>query len=771
MSVKKFGVGQPLRRVEDHRLVTGGGNYTDDYGPEKCLQAVVLRSPHAHARFTIKDVEAAKAIKGVKLVLTAQDVSHLGPVPCLAPMGNKDGTRNHVAHIPVLCEGVVKHVGDAVAFIVADDAQRARDAAEAIVVDYTPLPVAADMRAALKKGAAAVWPQQPDNVAYDAEMGEKGPVDAAFAKAAKVVSIEVENNRLITNYLETRGAVGEYDAKAGYKLTVSSQGVHGIRDTLAAKVLKVKPEKVRVVTGDVGGGFGTKTFTYREYPLVLEAAKRLRRPVKWTADRSDHFVADAHGRDNLSTAEVAMDAQGRFLAMRFDIIGNLGAYLSQYGPYIPYLGATMVTGVYRTPLIHVRVRGVYTNTVPVDAYRGAGRPEAAYLLERLVDRAARETGIRPDVLRRRNFIPPAAMPYKTPVGDRNYDTGDFDKHLTRAMEAADWNGFKDRLRASKKAGKLRGIGVATYIECTAWGSGEDVEIRLETDGTVTLFSGTQSNGQGHATAYAQFASQHLDLPPEKIRVVQGDTATVATGNGTGGSRSIPVGGVSVHLAAQNLAEKLKRLASDALEASASDLEIKDGGIGVVGTDRRISFVDLAKMPSATEAARTGEGDFTPPDATYPNGTHVAEVEIDPETGVTTIVNYNICDDFGVAVNPMLLAGQVHGGVVQGIGQALYERTVYGADGQLVTASFMDYCMPRADDVPSFAFETKNVPSTTNPLGIKGAGEAGSIGSCPAVMNAVVDALDRAHGIRDIDMPATPDRVFAAIRAASLRAAE
>lgn len=771
MSVKKFGVGQPLRRVEDHRLVTGGGNYTDDYGPEKCLQAVVLRSPHAHARFTIKDVEAAKAIKGVKLVLTAQDVSHLGPVPCLAPMGNKDGTRNHVAHIPVLCEGVVKHVGDAVAFIVADDAQRARDAAEAIVVDYTPLPVAADMRAALKKGAAAVWPQQPDNVAYDAEMGEKGPVDAAFAKAPKVVSIEVENNRLITNYLETRGAVGEYDAKAGYKLTVSSQGVHGIRDTLAAKVLKVKPEKVRVVTGDVGGGFGTKTFTYREYPLVLEAAKRLRRPVKWTADRSDHFVADAHGRDNLSTAEVAMDAQGRFLAMRFDIIGNLGAYLSQYGPYIPYLGATMVTGVYRTPLIHVRVRGVYTNTVPVDAYRGAGRPEAAYLLERLVDRAARETGIRPDVLRRRNFIPPAAMPYKTPVGDRTYDTGDFDKHLTRAMEAADWNGFKDRLRASKKAGKLRGIGVATYIECTAWGSGEDVEIRLETDGTVTLFSGTQSNGQGHATAYAQFASQHLDLPPEKIRVVQGDTATVATGNGTGGSRSIPVGGVSVHLAAQNLAEKLKRLASDALEASASDLEIKDGGIGVVGTDRRISFVDLAKMPSATEAARTGEGDFTPPDATYPNGTHVAEVEIDPETGVTTIVNYNICDDFGVAVNPMLLAGQVHGGVVQGIGQALYERTVYGADGQLVTASFMDYCMPRADDVPSFAFETKNVPSTTNPLGIKGAGEAGSIGSCPAVMNAVVDALDRAHGIRDIDMPATPDRVFAAIRAASLRAAE
>lgn len=771
MSVKKFGVGQPLRRVEDHRLVTGGGRYTDDYTPEKCLHAVVLRSPHAHARFTIRDVEAARATKGVRLVLTAADITHLGPVPCLAPMANADGSRNHVAHIPVLCDGVVKHVGDAVAFVVADSVRSAKDGAEAILVDYEPLPQVCDMRTALGKGAPAVWSQQPDNVVFDAEMGDRAAVDAAFAKAARVTAIEIENNRLITNYMETRGAVGEYDAKAGFTLTTSSQGVHGIRDTLAGKILKIKPEKIRVLTGDVGGGFGTKTFCYREYPLVLEAAKRLRRPVKWTADRSDHFVADAHGRDNLAKAEVAMDAQGRFLAMRFDVIGNLGAYLSQYGPYIPYLGTTMLTGVYKTPAMHVRVRGVYTNTVPVDAYRGAGRPEAAYLLERLVDAAARETGIKPETLRRRNFIPPAAMPYKTPVGDRTYDTGDFDAHMTRALEATGWDGIKERVRASRKAGKLRGIGLATYIECTAWGSGEDVEIRLETDGTVTIFSGTQSNGQGHATAYAQFAAQHLDLDPARIRVVQGDTALVATGNGTGGSRSIPVGGVCVHLAAQNLAEKLKRLASDALEASVDDLEIVDGAVRVVGTDKRIGFPDLAKLPAATEAMRTGEGDFVPPDATYPNGTHVVEVEIDPETGVTRIVNYTICDDFGVAVNPLLLAGQVHGGVVQGIGQALLERTVYGDDGQLMSASFMDYCMPRADDVPFFSFETRNVPSTSNPLGIKGAGEAGSIGSCPAVINAVVDALDRAYGIRHIDMPATPERIHAAIRAATLRAAE
>jgi aerobic carbon-monoxide dehydrogenase large subunit len=771
MALMKFGIGQPLRRVEDHRLLTGGGVYTADYAPEKCLQAVVLRSPYAHAKFTFTDLDSARAMKGVKLVLTADEVAHLGAVPCQAPIPNGDGTKAHVAHIPVLAKGVVKHVGDAVAFIVAETLSQARDASEAIGIEYTALPAAVDMRSAITAGAPAVWDAQKNNVAYDTSMGDGAKVAEIFAGADRVVRLEIENNRLITNYLETRGAIGEYDAKSkSYQLTVSSQGVHGLRDTLAGAILKVSPDRIRVVTGDVGGGFGTKTFMYREYPLVLEAARLARRPVKWVADRSDHFIGDAQGRDNFAVAEVALNKAGTFLAMRFDILGNLGAYLSQFGPYIPYLGASMMTGVYRTPHIHVRVRGIYTNTVPVDAYRGAGRPEAAYLLERLVDRAARELGMKPEEIRRRNFISPQAMPYKTPVGDRTYDTGNFDQHLTRALEAADWAGFKDRLKTARKSGLIRGIGLATYIECTAWGEGEEVKVSLNDDGSVTVFSGTQSNGQGHATAYAQFASQLLDLPLERIKVVQGDTARVATGAGTGGSRSIPVGGVSVHAASTDLAQKLKELASEALEASVADLELADGAVRVAGTDKRIVFADLAKLPAATPERRTGNGNFTPPDATYPNGTHIAEVEIDPDTGVTTIVRYSICDDFGLAVNPILLAGQVHGGVVQGIGQALMERTVYDESGQLVTASFMDYCVPRADDVPFFHFETKNVPSTTNPLGIKGAGEAGSIGSCPAVMNAVVDALDRAYGIRDIDMPATPDKIYQIVQSARSKAA-
>lgn len=772
MSVKKFGIGQPVRRVEDQRLLTGGGNYTADYSPEKELVAFVLRSPHAHASFKVTDVSAAHAIKGVKLILTADDLKELGDVPCLAPLGNDDGSQNLVANIPVLAKGVVKHVGDAVAFVVAETMNAAKTAAEAIEIDFKILPQVSDLRDAVKKGAPSVWAEQKDNIAFEQNLGDKAKVDGIFAKADKVVKLEIENNRLITNYMETRGAVGEYDAKTkSFKLTVSSQGVHGLRDVLAQQIMKVKPAQIHVMTGDVGGGFGTKTFMYREYPLVLEAARRLKRPVKWIADRADHFLGDAHGRDNITIAEAAMDKSGKFLAMRFDVLGNLGAYASQFGPYIHYLCASMVTGVYRTPHIAVRLRTAYTNTIPVDAYRGAGRPEAAYTLERLVDFAAREMGMKPETIRRKNFILPSAMPYKTPVGDRTYDTGHFDQHLTQAMESADWNGFKDRLKVSRKNGKLRGIGLATYIECTAWGDGEDVAVQLEADGTATVFSGTQSNGQGHATAYAQFASQHLDLPLDKIKVVQGDTARVATGHGTGGSRSIPVGGVSVFAASKDLAEKLKIIASEKLETNVGDLEIVNGAVIVKGTDRKMTFADIAKMPKVTPEMVRGNGDFTPPDATYPNGTHVAEVEVDPDTGVTTVVRYTICDDFGVAVNPMLLAGQVHGGVAQGIGQALHERTVYDKDGQLITASLMDYTLPRADDLPNFHFETKNVPSTTNPLGIKGAGEAGSIGSCPAVMNALVDALDRGYGIRHINMPATPHRVFEAIHSASRMAAE
>jgi len=772
MSTMKFGIGQPLRRVEDARFLTGAGQYTDDLQMDKLLVGYVLRSPYAHADFVIKDLEAAKAVKGVKLILTAADLTDLGDVPCLAPMPNSDGTQNHVANIPILAKNVVKFVGDAVAFIVADTLIAAKDAAEAIVIDYKALPAVPDIRSALAKNAPAVWNEQKNNLAYECRYGDAKKVEAAFAKADRILTLEVENNRLVTNYMETRGAIGEYDpATKHLKITVTSQGVHGMRDTLAGKIFKVPQDHIHVVTTDVGGGFGTKSFMYREYPLVLEAARRLKRPVKWIADRSEHFLGDAHGRDNITTMELAVDKGGKFLALKTDIVGNLGAYASQFGPYIHYLCASMMTGVYRTPLISIRLRAVYSNTVPVDAYRGAGRPEAAYNLERLVDYAARELGMKPETLRRKNFIPASAMPYKTPVGKRVYDTGDFNAHMTQAMLSADWDGFKTRLKQSKKSGKLRGIGLATYIECTAWGNGEEVAVDLEKDGSITIYSGTQSNGQGHATAYAQFASQHLDLPLDKIKVVQGDTQRVATGHGTGGSRSIPVGGVSTSLAAKDLSEKLKKLASDKLETNVADLEISDGAVRIAGTDRKLTFSDIAKLPQATPDMTRGLGNFVPPDATYPNGTHVAEVEIDPDTGVVSILRYTICDDFGMAVNPLLLAGQVHGGVAQGIGQALMEHTVYDQDAQLVSATLMDYTLPRADSLPNYHFETKNVPSTTNPLGIKGAGEAGSIGSTPAIMNAVIDSLDRAYGIKHLQMPATPSRIFEAIQSVSRMAAE
>jgi carbon-monoxide dehydrogenase large subunit len=771
MSVAKFGVGQPMRRIEDKRFITGHGRYTSDVKAERALQAHVLRSPHAFARFTIRDISAARAMKGVKLILTAGDLAHLGGVPCQGNVPNADKSPSPNPLLPLLCADTVRHVGDAVAFIVAETSEQARDAAEAIDIAWEALEAVADPAEALKPGAPQIWPEGPGNRVFETQIGEEAKVEAAFAKAARHVKLTIENNRLITNYMETRACLAEYEpATKGYTLTLTSQGVHGLRDTLAEDILNVKPEKVRVITPDVGGGFGTKTFMYREYGLCAEAARRTRRPVRWVADRTEHFLADAHGRDNVTVAEAALDAKGRFLAMRFDITGNLGAYLSQYGPYIHYLGATMLTGVYATPLIFAKVRGVFTNTVQVDAYRGAGRPEAAYVLERLVDAAAAKAGLTPERIRQINFIPPSAMPYRTPIGNRRYDTGDFAGHMARALEAADWAGFKAREKAARKRGKLLGRGFATYIECTAWGSGEEVQARLETDGRVTVLSGTQSNGQGHETAYAQFVSQQLSLPLSHIRVVQGDTARVAEGHGTGGSRSVPVGGVATHMAAQALAEKLRILGSEALETSPADLEFIDGDLVIKGTDRRVSLADLAKRPDATEERRTGEGAFTPPDATYPNGTHAVELELDPDTGVIAITNYVICDDFGRTVNPLLLAGQVHGGIAQGIGQALMERAAYDADGQLISASFMDYAMPRAANLPSFAFETRNVPSTTNPLGIKGAGEAGSIGSCPAVMNAVVDVLRRNFGVGHIDMPATPSRVFAAIREARARPA-
>ena len=763
MKAMKFGIGQPVKRIEDAKFITGAGAYTSDLVVEGFV-AGFLRSPHAHARFTIGALDDIRAMPGVKLVLTASDVSELGNLPCLAPLTNTDGSDMTLPPYPLLAVDIVRHVGDVIAMVVAESASAARDAVEALPVDFEVLEAVSDMPAALAGGATSVWPDVSGNVAYDKAMGDKATVDEVFAKAAHTVSLTVENNRLVANFMEPRAALAHIDEDGRYVLTTGSQGVHGLRNTLATAIFKLDQDKFRVVTPDVGGGFGTKTFMYREYPLLLEAAKRLGQPVSWTADRTEHFLGDAHGRDNHTTAEMALDADGRFLAMRVDILGNLGAYLSQFGPYIPWLGATMATGTYDIPLVYARTRGIYTHTVPVDAYRGAGRPEAAYVLERLVDTCARELGIPRDTLRARNFVPPAAMPYKTQT-DRTYDVGDFEGAMRQALQRADAEGVEGRVAAAKGRGKLRGLGFASYIECTAWGDGEDGTVSLEPDGTFLIRVGTQSNGQGHATAYAQTASQYLDVPLDRIRIIQGDTDRVRTGNGTGGSRSIPVGSVMVAGASEKLVAQLKDLAAEKLEAAVADLEVADGGIRIAGTDRAISYADLATLPGATEDKRVGRDAFEPPQATYPNGTHVCEVEIDPDTGVTTVERYTVCDDFGMTLNPLLLAGQVHGGIAQGIGQALLERTVYGEDGQLLTATLMDYCLPRASDIPHIQFETRNIPSKTNPLGLKGAGEAGTIGACPAVMNAVTDALYRAYGIRHIDMPATPARVAAAVRSA------
>jgi carbon-monoxide dehydrogenase large subunit len=757
----KFGFGQPLTRKEDDALLRGAGCYVADVAPAATLHAVVLRSPHAHARFGLEDLDRVRTMPGVRVVLTSAEVADLGPLPTPGVLPDVD---IKIPVYPILAKDVVRHVGDAVAFVVADSLAAAKDAAEAIAVDWQPLPHVIGAVAALAPGAPRVWAGRPSNLAFETELGNAAATKAAFARAARTVELTIVNQRLVTNYMDTRGVIAEYDGKR-FTLTLGSQGSHVIRDIICGQVLKLPLDRMRVITPDVGGGFGTKLFPYREYALAAVAAERTGKPVKWVCERTEHFLGDSHGRDNISTARLALDDKGRFLALDLDIVADMGAYLSCYAPYIPWLGAGMATGAYDIPAAHVRLRAAYTNTVPVDAYRGAGRPEASYLIERLVDAAARELDIGPDTLRRRNLIKPKAMPYTTPTG-KIYDSGDFAGTLARAQEIADWNGFNKRAAASKRAGKLRGIGVATYVEACGANGPETANIRLERDGGVTVLIGSQSTGQGHATSYAQLVAERLDLPPERVRVMQGDTDAIATGAGTGGSSSIPVGGVSVDRASKTLADQLKQLAADALEAAPTDMEIADGAVRVAGTDRVISFADLAARPEAKPEQLRASSEFGVEQPTFPNGTHIAEVEIDPDTGATAIMSYVVVDDFGATLNPLLLAGQVHGGAVQGIGQALMEDTVYDpASGQLLSASFMDYAMPRAADAPDFVFETRNVPCKNNPLGVKGAGEAGAIGSCPALINAILDALWRAHKIRHIDMPATPQKVWAAIAAA------
>lgn len=759
---KHAGMGKAVRRVEDAQFVTGTGCYTDDVAANGALHAFIVRSPYAHAAFTIGDTSDAASAPGVHMVMTAADITEHGPLKTQTPQKQIDGTMCETRDIPLLCDGVVRHVGDAVAMVVADSLEEAQEAADLIEIDYDMGDAVTDTEGALAKGQPLVYPDSGTNLAFETEAGNADEAVAIFNKAARVTELKLINNRLVCNYMETRACVAEWsDEEDRYTLTVPSQGVHGMRNAIAKPCLNVEPEQLRVVTPDVGGGFGTKVFPYREYPLCLIAAKRLGQKVRWRCERSEHFMSDAHGRDNVVTMRMAMDEDGRFLALDVDLIAAMGAYLHTYGPYIPHLGHTIATGIYDIPACRFHIRGVYTHTVPTDAYRGAGRPEAIYALERLVDRCAMDLGVSPDEIRRRNAIPPEKLPYTTPFG-RMYDTGEFTAHMDEAMKQAEWADFDERAQAAKERGVIRGIGMSTFIEACAFAGSEPAKLNLNADGSVTILIGTQSNGQGHKTAYAQFAADALGMDIEKIHVRQGDTDELESGGGTGGSRSIPLGGVSVKRGSESLAEMIREKAADKLEAAPGDLELVEGEVRIVGTDRAVAFEEIAA--SAGEELKA-VGEFKQNEATFPNGTHICEVEIDPATGETEVVNYTIVDDYGVTVNPLLLAGQVHGGVAQAIGQCLHERTVYDDDGQLITASFMDYRMPRADDIPNFSFDTRNVPSTTNALGIKGAGEAGTIGGCPAVMNAVVDALNREYGIKHIDMPAVPLAVWETIQQA------
>ncbi len=778
--MNQFGVGQPVRRVEDRRFLTGHGDYVDDLTLPRQAHAFMLRSPHAHARIRKVDTAATASAPGVLAVLTGEDLEHdgLGPIPCLIPLTNRDGSAALLPPHPAIVRERVRHVGDTVAMVVAESLGAARDAAELIEVDYEPLPAAIDTEHALDQGQPIVWDDAPANLAFDWAIGDSAAVDRAMATARHRIALEIVNNRIVVNSMEPRGAIGQYDAgNDAYTLWSATQGSHFLRALLAESVFKIPENRIRVVTGDVGGGFGMKFFLYPEHILVLWAAKKIGRPVKWTPERSDAFMTDTQGRDNFMRLELGLDEEYRFLGLSVTNLANMGAYLSNFAPEIPTgSGGVMFSGVYAIPAISVTVKGVFTHTVPVDAYRGAGRPEAAYALERLIDYAARRLGVMPDELRRRNFIPPEAMPYATPLG-LVYDSGDFARNMDDALAAADIAGFAARRAESTARGRYRGIGYAVYIEQSGMPPDEFAELRFDPSGNLTMLMGTQSSGQGHQTAYAQLAAERLGLPLDKIRVVQGDTAAIAFGRGTGGSRSLPVGGASADAAAQKLIAKGRRIAAHLLEAAEADVAFADGMFRISGTDREMGIeavvraaFDPAQLPEGVEPGFAESGHFTPPAPTFPNGCHVCEVEIDPDTGHVEIVRYLVVDDFGIVINPLLLRGQVQGGVAQGVGQAMLERTVYDPEtGQLVTGSLTDYALPRAEDLPAVEFSYNVVPCRTNPLGLKGAGEAGAIGAPPALVNAIVDAL-APLGIEHIDMPATPERLWQAIRTAERRQA-
>jgi aerobic carbon-monoxide dehydrogenase large subunit len=767
----KYAIGQSVPRTEDPKLLRGEGRFTDDLNLPNQAYAAMVRSVHAHGVIREIDVSEAVDMPGVLAVLTGEDLKEYGGLPCGMRMKSRDGTPLKKPARPSLVLDKVRFVGDPVACVIAETPAQARDAAELVMLDIDPLPAVTTARAADEPDAPELYEDVPGNLALDFHFGDEAATKAAFEKAAHVSRLDIRNNRIIVATMEPRSALAAHDAGSGrFTMRIGCQGAFGMRRQLAG-LLKVEPDQVRVLTGCVGGSFGMKSFVYPEYICLLHAARALGRPVKWTDERSSSFLSDQQGRDHEVLGELALNAEGKFLAVRLNIHANLGGYMDGVGPNMSTNNAFKnITSVYRTPLIEINTKCLFTNTTVVSAYRGAGRPEANYYMERLIDTAAREMGIDRLELRRCNHIQPTQIPYKAPSG-QTYDSGDFPAVLAHGVKFADWDGFAARRAASKAKGLLRGIGVSNYLEVTAPVETEMGGIRFDDDGGVTIITGTLDYGQGHAAPFAQVLHSHLGIPFESIRLLQGDSDELITGGGTGGSKSIMASGGAIVEASGAVIEKAKQVASHVLEAAVEDIEFANGNLIVAGTDRHVSVMDLAAQLRDGLAPPDGVPDSLDvrlnhggvPSA-FPNGCHVCEVEVDPETGQVAIDRYAMVNDFGVLVNPLMVEGQSHGGVVQGLGQALMEHVAYDEDGQMLSGSFMDYAMPRASDLPSFGFDSHPVPATTNALGAKGCGEAGCAGAMPAVMNAVVDALSEL-GIDHVDMPATPERVWRAIQAA------
>ena len=781
-------IGAAVRRKEDQRFITGKGRYTDDLSRPGQAHAYFVRSPHAHARIRGLDTTTAAAMPGVVAILTGRDLAQdgLGGLICGWMIHSKDGSPMKAGAHPALALDTVRYVGDHVAVVIAETLNAAKDAAAAVEVDYEVLPAVADLGQAQDEDVAQIHEVAPRNTVYEWELGDKAATEAAFARAAHVTTISLHNNRLAPNPMEPRAAIGEYDSgDEAFTLWTTSQNPHVARLVLSAFIGLAPENKLRVIAPDVGGGFGSKIFIYAEETVCAWASKRVGRPVKWTCERGEAFLCDAHGRDHITEAQLALDGQGHILGFRVKTIANMGAYLSTFSSCVPtYLYATLLSGQYAIPAIYAEVDAVYTNTAPVDAYRGAGRPEATFLVERIVDKAARELGIDPAEMRRRNFV--TSFPHQTPV-IMCYDAGDYGASMDKALELADYAGFPARKAEAARRGKLRGIGLSNYIEACgiapsaavgSLGAGvglwESAEVRVNPTGNVEVLTGSHSHGQGHETTFAQLVSARLGIPIEQVSVIHGDTDKVQFGMGTYGSRSGAVGMSAIVKALDKVEAKAKKIAAHILEAAEGDIEFRDGRFTVAGTDRGLAFAEVAlnayvahKFPTSEIEPGLKEGAFyDPTNFTFPAGCHVCELEVDPETGVTEIVNWVAVDDFGTIINPMIVEGQVHGGIAQGVGQALMEHAVYDSDGQLVTGSYMDYQMPRAEDLPSFKVGVTETRCPSNPLGMKGCGEAGAIAAPPAVINALTDAL----GTQSIPMPATPAKVWAIAQAHALRPA-